>query len=110
MSKKIGLCCCYKQRNYGSMLQSYATTVEMKNRGIDCEVIRYQKKWTLKFMREAKVYTLFFNRILISERFLRYKKKIVLLFHPDVKRQNIIRNTKLAEFSKTHFTMLKVML
>lgn len=104
--KKIGLCCCYRQRNYGSMLQSYATTVEMKNRGIDCEVIRYQKKWTLKFMLEAKVYTLFFNRILISERFLRYKKKIVLLFHPDVKRQNNVRNAKLAEFSKTHFTKL----
>lgn len=54
MKKKIGLCCCYKQRNYGSQLQSYATTVEMKNRGIDCEVIQYKKKFTLKFMREAK--------------------------------------------------------
>ena len=55
MKKKIGLCCCYKQRNYGSQLQSYATTVEMKNRGIDCEVIQYKKKFTLKFMREAKI-------------------------------------------------------
>ena len=106
MSKKIGLCCCYKQRNYGSQLQSYATTVEMRNRGIDCEVIQYKKKFTLKFMREAKIWTLFFNRILISERILRYKKRFILMFHKDVKRQNDIRNAKLAQFSKERFTNL----
>ena len=106
MSKKIGLCCCYKQRNYGSQLQSYATTVEMKNRGIDCEVIQYKKKFTLKFMREAKIWTLFFNRILISERILRYKKRFILMFHKDVKRQNDIRNAKFAQFSKERFTNL----
>ncbi len=104
--KKIGLCCCYKQRNYGSQLQSYATTVEMRNRGIDCEVIQYKKKLTLKFMCEAKVWSLLFNRILISERILRYKKRFILMFHKDVKKQNDIRNAKLAEFSKTHFTRL----
>lgn len=106
MSKKIGLCCCYKQRNYGSQLQSYATTVEMRNRGIDCEVIQYKKKFTPKFMREAKIWTLFFNRILISERILRYKKRFILMFHKDVKRQNDIRNAKLAQFSKERFTNL----
>ena len=106
MKKKIGLCCCYKQRNYGSQLQSYATTVEMKNRGIDCEVIQYKKKFTLKFMREVKIWTLFFNRILISERILRYKKRFILMFHKDVKRQNDRRNAKLAQFSRERFTNL----
>lgn len=104
--KTIGLCCCYKQRNYGSQLQSYATTVEMKNRGINCEVIQYRKKLTPKFFYEAKGWTLIFNRVLLSERFTRYKKKAVLMFHKDIKRQNDIRNAKLAQFSKERFTNL----
>lgn len=106
MSKKIGLCCCYKQRNYGSQLQSYATTVEMKNRGIDCEVIQYKKKFTIRFMREIRIWTLFFNRIFLSDMFHRYKKRFVLLFHKDVKRQNDLRNAKLTQFSQERFTKL----
>ena len=104
--KKIGLCCCYKQRNYGSQLQSYATTVEMRNRNIPCEVIQHTKKWDLHYMRVAKVWTFPFNRVLLSERYLRYKKRFVLMFHKDVKAQNDKRNAKLAEFSKKRFTNL----
>lgn len=104
--KTIGLCCCYKHPNYGSQLQSYATTVEMKKRDINCEVIRYKKKWTLKFMREAKVWTLPFNRVLLSDCFLAVKKKIFLELHRDVKKQNEVRNRRFAEFSQSHFTNL----
>ena len=104
--KKIGLCCCYKQRNYGSQLQSYATTVEMRERGINCEVIQHTKKWDLKYMRRAKVWTFLFNRVLLSERYMRYKKRVVLNFHKDIKAQNDKRNAKLAEFSKNRFTNL----
>lgn len=42
--KKLGLCACYNHKNYGSQLQSYATTVELKKRNIDYEIIRYKKK------------------------------------------------------------------
>ena len=101
--KTIGLCCCYKNCNYGSQLQSYATTVEMKNRGINCEVIRYKKKWTLKFLKEAKVWTLFYNRIFISECLMVMKKKFFLALHKDVKQQNAIRNQKFAEFAEDYF-------
>ncbi len=104
--KKIGLCCCYRHNNYGSQLQSYATTVEMKNRGVNCEVIRYNKKWTLKFMRTAKIWSLPFNRILVSESLMIIKKKFFLALHKDVKKQSDIRNRKFAEFSQTHFKNL----
>ena len=104
--KKIGLCCCYKQRNYGSQLQSYATTVEMRNRNINCEVIVHTKKWDLDYMKVAKVWTFPFNKVLLSERRSRYKKRFLLLFHKDVKAQNDKRNAKLAEFSKKRFTNL----
>ena len=104
--KTIGLCCCYKNCNYGSQLQSYATTVEMKNRGINCEVIRYKKKWTLKFLKEAKIWTLLYNRIFISECLMVIKKKFFLTIHKDVKRQNAVRNQKFAEFAEQYFTNL----
>lgn len=104
--KTIGLCCCYKNCNYGSQLQSYATTVEMKKRGINCEVIRYKKKWTLKFMREAKVWTLPFNRVFLSDTFLAVKKKFFLELHKDFKQQNAVRNRKFEEFSQSRFTNL----
>ena len=42
--KKIGICACYNSRNYGSMLQAYATQVIIENFGIDSEFIVYQKK------------------------------------------------------------------
>lgn len=106
MQKKIGLCCCYKQRNYGSQLQSYATTVEMKNRGIDCEVIQYKKKFTIRFMKEIKIWTLFYNRIFLSETILRYKKRLSLLFHKEIKYQNDLRNEKFAQFSRERFQNL----
>lgn len=104
--KTVGLCCCYKNCNYGSQLQSYATTVEMKNRGINCEVIRYKKKWTLKFMKMAKVWTLPFNRTLINDTLMAARKKFFLLFHKEARKSNAVRNQKFADFAQTRFKNL----
>ena len=41
--KKLGICVCYRHKNYGSQLQSYATTVELKRRNIDFVIIRFKK-------------------------------------------------------------------
>ena len=48
--KKIGICACYNSRNYGSMLQAYATQVVIENFGIDSEFIVYQKKKDISFL------------------------------------------------------------
>ena len=42
--KKIGLCICYSVKNYGSMLQAYATQQYVQKAGLDYEIIRYIKK------------------------------------------------------------------
>lgn len=103
--KKLGICVCYQHRNYGSQLQSYATTVELERRGIDYEIIRYQKKMTPVFV--LKALPRLFNPVFISDRVkTRYKKNIMLKTHPQLARDNAVRNAKLAAFSKERFTRL----
>lgn len=106
--KKLGICVCYQHRNYGSQLQSYATTVELKKRGIDFEIIRYKKKITPALL--LKSLPRLFNPVFISDRVLvRYQKKLKLLMHPQLKQNNNLRNSCLAKFSKEHFTSLSPM-
>lgn len=47
--KKIGLCIVYKNWNYGSILQSYATLLKLRSLGVDYEIIRYEREKNLKF-------------------------------------------------------------
>ncbi len=103
--KKLGICICYQVKNYGSQLQSYATTVELKRRGIDFEIIRYKKKYTLKLI--LSLIPRLFNPVFLSERFLlRYPKKIRLKLNPEFNKNNNQRNACLAKFSKERFTNL----
>ncbi len=103
--KKLGICICYQHRNYGSQLQSYATTVELKKRGIDFEIIRYKKKVTPALLIKSLPRLL--NPVFISDRVLvRYKKNLMLQLKPELKQQNSTRNSCLAKFSKERFTKL----
>lgn len=43
---KVGLCTRYENRNYGSMLQAYATVSAIKKLNHQCELIRYKKQYT----------------------------------------------------------------
>ena len=66
--KKLGLCACYNHKNYGSQLQSYATTVELKKRNIDYEIIRYKKKITPLLL--TKAIPRLFNPVFINDRII----------------------------------------
>ena len=103
--KKLGICICYQVRNYGSQLQSYATTVELKRRNIDFEIIRYKKKFTPKLI--LSLIPRLFNPVFFSERFLlRYPKKIRLKLDREFNKNNSLRNSCLEKFSKERFTAL----
>lgn len=41
----IGVCIKYFHENYGGMLQAYATVSMLEDRGLDYELIQYEKKW-----------------------------------------------------------------
>ncbi len=103
--KKLGICICYQVKNYGSQLQSYATTVELKRRGIDFEIIRYKKKFTPKLI--LSLIPRLFNPVFVSERFfLRYPKKIRLKLDREFNKNNSLRNSCLSKFSQERFTDL----
>ena len=46
----LGLCICYYNYNFGSMLQAYATMKEIERRKIDYRIIRYKKRITPLFV------------------------------------------------------------
>ena len=51
--KKIGVCACYDQKNYGSMLQVLATVIKIEELGYDYEIIRYSRKLTLNLFARS---------------------------------------------------------
>ena len=46
--KQVGICACYGTRNYGSMLQAFATQEAVRKLGYTAEFIRYKKKKTIQ--------------------------------------------------------------
>ena len=103
--KKLGICICYQQRNYGSQLQCFATTWELNRRGIDYEIIRYAKRYTPGTI--LRLLPRLLNPVWISERiFLRYPKKIALALCPSFREKNSRRNRRIAAFSQRKFTAL----
>ena len=54
----VGLCCCYDNHNYGSMLQCLANYVAITDLGCECEIIRYRKQYSL-FQKVKQIPRLF---------------------------------------------------
>ena len=102
--KKIGICACYTNHNYGSMLQSYATQKAFEAEGFDCEMIRYRKKKSLVFI--LKQIPRIFNRITISDKKLVIEKKLCLRKHPEAAKEDQIRKTAFERFQNRYFTKL----
>lgn len=102
--KKVGICACYTNHNYGSMLQSYATQKAFEKEGFSCEMIRYRKKKTVGFI--LKQMPRIFNRITISDKKLVIEKKINLRKHPEAAREDRVRKAAFERFQKQYFTKL----
>ena len=73
---KIGICTCYDNHNYGSMLQAYATYVKFVELGYDCEFLCYRKK--LNMIQKIKWLPRLLNKYLMKEKFRLIEKKIQL--------------------------------
>ena len=101
---KIGICACYTNHNYGSMLQSYATQKAFEAEGFDCEMIRYRKKKTIGFI--LKQIPRIFNRITISDKKLVIEKKISLRKYPEAAKEDQIRKAAFDRFQEQYFTKL----
>ena len=102
--KKVGICACYTNHNYGSMLQSFATQKAFEAEGFDCEMIRYRKKRTLGFV--LRQVPRLFNRITVSDKKLVIEKKIKLRKHPEAAKEDEIRKKAFERCQNQYFTKL----
>lgn len=85
----IGICACYDTKNYGSMLQAFATQIFLEEMGYESEFIVYKKKKNLVFL--LKQIPRLFNRNLLNDKMLLIKKKTKLFFNPKINFENKIR-------------------
>lgn len=97
----LGLCICYYNHNYGSMLQAYATVKEIEKRGIPFKIIGYKKKKTPLFL--IKNSTRVFNKTWRSEKKLAIQKKISCKTHKKYAENTYIRNKMFSDFQNKYF-------
>lgn len=100
--KKIGICACYTNRNYGSMLQSLATITAFERENLSCEFIRYEKKKTIGYYFRSVPRLL--NYVSLSDKYLVAQKKIQLKRHPEAAREDDLREKAFADFVRNRFT------
>lgn len=100
MDKKIGVCCVYDHRNYGSMLQTLATLVKLDDLGYDYEIINYTRKLTPDlFLRSV-------GRIPveIKKRVNKRKQYKALNAYPELIQSINVRKKCFDSFKEEHFT------
>lgn len=69
----IGVCIKYFHENYGGMLQAYATVSLLEKRGIDYELIQYEK--SLSINEKIRSIPRLLNGILLNDKYEVFKKK-----------------------------------
>lgn len=99
--KKVGICACYDSRNYGSMLQAFATQIAIENLGIESEYIVYKKKKNFLFM--IKQIPRLFNRNLMFDKVMVMRKKRAINKYPEVREKELVREQAFLRFKKTYY-------
>lgn len=97
----IGLCICYYNNNYGSMLQAYATIQELERRDLSYDIISYEKKINLFYLIQN--IGRFFNKYWLQEKSLVLQKKISKMKYPNYNTNARIRDDKFREFQQEFF-------
>ena len=97
----VGLCIVYKNRNYGSMLQSFATLVKLEELGVDYEIIDYSHPQTLQFYASAAGRIA--NRDFLYSKARLLRKKAGLKFHPDYAANEAVRGERFDRFKRERF-------
>lgn len=100
----VGVCIKYFHENYGGTLQAFATTKMLENRGIEYELIRYEKRYSL--IQKVKFIPRFFNSILLKDKQEALKKKIGMIKHPEFAKNDAIRMEAFHKFRDEKFIKL----
>lgn len=97
----VGLCIVYRNRNYGSMLQSFATLVKLEELGMDYEIIDYSHPHTLQFY--AGALGRLANRDFLYSKARLLRKKAGQKLHPDYAANEAVRGKRFDRFKRERF-------
>ena len=100
----IGVCIKYFHENYGGMLQAYATVSMLEARGLDYELIQYEKKRTP--IGVIKSLPRLLNGVLLNDKYEAFLKKKGMKQHPEFAKNDAIRMKAFHKFKEVHFTKL----
>ena len=100
----IGVCIKYFHANYGSMLQAYATVKMLEERGIDYELIRYEKDKSLR--RIISSLPRLFNGVLLNDKYEALLKTLGLKKHPSFAEEDTKRMISFLMFCENNFTKI----
>lgn len=100
----IGVCIKYFHENYGGMLQAYATVSMLEARGLEYELIQYEKKHTP--IGIVKSLPRLLNRVLLNDKYEAFLKKMGMKRHPEFAKNDAMRMEAFHRFKEAHFTKL----
>jgi hypothetical protein len=100
----IGVCIKYFHENYGGMLQAYATASMLEERGLEYELIRYEKQRTIPGIIRSLPRLL--NRVLLNDKYEAFLKKQGMRAHPEFAEMDAARMKCFHAFRDAHFTRL----
>lgn len=100
----IGVCVKYFHENYGGMLQAYATISMLEARGLNYELIQYEKRRSP--VEIAKSIPRLLNGVLLNDKKEALVKKIGEKIHPRFSENNAIRKRAFENFKHKNFTKL----
>lgn len=100
----IGVCIKYFHENYGGMLQAYATTSMLEARGLEYELIQYEK--TKDLIRMIKWLPRLLNGVLLNDKYEAFLKHRGMKQHPEFAKNDAIRMEAFRQFQESHFTKL----
>ena len=100
----IGVCIKYFHENYGGMLQAYATASMLEQRGLEYELVQYEKVRTISGMVRSLPRLL--NRVLLNDKYEAFLKKQGMKAHPEFGEMDKIRMQSFRRFKESHFTKL----
>ena len=86
------------------MLQAYATVSMLEARGMDYELIQYEKKRTP--IGVIKLLPRLLNGVLLNDKYEAFLKKKGMKQHPEFAKNDAIRMKAFLKFKKVHFTKL----
>ena len=100
----IGICIKYFHENYGGMLQAYATISMFEKRGLNYELIQYQKQRTLPGIIKSLPRLL--NGVLLNDKYEAFLKKKGLKQNPEFAENDAARMKAFKRFNESHFVKL----